>query len=515
MVRERQNTQHATPNMQHAMTTKTAPVSDSCVLRVDRRLLARLRFWTASIAVLLGMLTISPQADATCRCGSGTTEVCILLDTTSSMDLWIGTIKEQIYRMISALEGSSERLRVGAVIYRTAEGPEFVTRKIDLSEERKPLLGFIKDAKAVGGGFEAVGEGLEAAINGMGWSMGARKLIILVGDEGTEQGKPDVDREIDGRCLALARLAKSRGIAVSAITCSETAWRYWQLSHSDEWQIRKRDLGEARAKEEFQLPIFQEIAREGGGLAVPTKDTKELLKWLLVIASGAPDMSKDEVKKFLEWDPAADAKPAGRAPMLAQLRYKGEWSTPRNFEALRAALGRKVRLDFDSAVEVVPAEDRALAGRPLVYLTGHGAVALDPAEKGALKRYLERGGLLWADACCGRAEFDASIRKFMAELFPEGRLAPLAADHPLYRSGYAIDKVRYAEKPRTAGTAFAGKPPRLEGLTIGKRLAVVYSPDSLGCGWAEYPLGRPCVLADEDALKLSINILLYALTGAQ
>jgi predicted nuclease of restriction endonuclease-like (RecB) superfamily len=408
------------------------------MLHVDRRTRNRWRLPIASAAIVASLLAICYSARATCRCGSGSTEVCIVLDTTSSMDLMIGTVKEQLYRVLAALEGSAERLRVGAVVYRTAEGPEYVVRKVDLSEDRKPLTEFIRDAKAVGGGFEAVGEGLEAAINGMSWTKGARKLIILVGDEGPEQGKPDVDQAIDERCRALSRLAKSRGIAVSAITCSDTAWRYWQLSHSDEWQIRKRDLGEARAKEEFQLPIFQEIAKEGGGLAVPSKDTKELLKWLLVIASGASDMTKEEVKKFLEWEPAAGAKAAGRAPMLAQLRYSGEWTTARNFEALRTALGQKVRLDFDSAVEVVAAEDRELAGRPLVYLTGHGEIKLGAAEKTALKRYLELGGLLWADACCGRAEFDASLRKLVGELFPDNKLAPLGADHAIYRSGYAV-----------------------------------------------------------------------------
>jgi len=447
-------------------------------------------------------------AGGSCRCGSGTTEICILLDTTSSMDIWIGTVKEQLYRMVAALEGSAETLRVGAVIYRTSEGPEYVTRKLDLSEDRKPLLQFIKDAKAIGGGYEAVSEGLEAAINGMSWTKGARKLIILVGDEGPKE-------DLEERCRALARLAKSRGIATSAITCSDTAWRYWNWVHAEEWKQRKAQLGEARAIEEFQLPIFQAIAKEGGGLGVPSKDTKELLRWLLVIASGAPDMSREEVKKFMEWEPGAPDRLAGRAPMITQLRYAGEWTTPRNFEALRAALGQKVRLDFDSAVEVAAAGDRELAGRPLVYLTGHGAIALDPAEQGALRRYLERGGLLWADACCGRKEFDAAFRKLAAEIFPEGKLAPLAADHPLYRSGYAIDAVRFAQRPRTAGTTFAARPARLEGLYLGKRLAVVYSPDSLGCGWASYPLGRPCQLADEDALKLSINILLYALTGTR
>jgi hypothetical protein len=159
--------------------------------------------------------------------------------------------------------------------------------------------------------------------------------------------------------------------------------------------------------------------------------------------------------------------------------------------------------------------DRKLAERPLLYLSGHGKIVLSSPEKDNLRRYLEGGGTLWADCCCGRAEFDASLRALLAELFPKGRLEALPADHPLWRSGYQIGKLRFADRPRTRDTTFSEKPARLEGLKVGERLAVIYSPDSLGCGWATYPLGRPCRLHDEDALKLSVNILLYALTGAK
>jgi hypothetical protein len=121
--------------------------------------------------------------------------------------------------------------------------------------------------------------------------------------------------------------------------------------------------------------------------------------------------------------------------------------------------------------------------------------------------------MLWADACCGRPEFDAGVRKLLAELFPGAALAPLPPDHAVFRCGYAIDKVRYCERPRTVGSPMTPRAARLEGLVLKGRLAAIYSPDSLGCGWGSSPIGRPCQLADEDALKLSMNVLLYALTG--
>jgi hypothetical protein len=423
------------------------------------------------------------------------------------MHVMIGTVKEQLYRLIAALEGGAEHLRVGAVIYRSPEAPEYVTRIHQLTEDRAALAEWVKKAKVRGGGYEAVEKGLERAITEMAWTKGARKVIILVGDEGPS-------RENRERCLRLARLAKSRGIAVNAVTCSMTAWSYWQLTNSEEWKRRYARLGE-KAKREFELPIFQQIAREGGGVSVPSWRTRDLLKWLLTIASGRQDPEKVDVEEFMAWDPAKGNAAAGRNPMLAQLRYRGGWNTPRNFEALREALGRKVRLDFDSAREVVAAREAELRGRPLVYLTGHGEIGLSAAGKTALKKYLDDGGTLWADCCCGRKEFDAAIRELVGELFPGGKLAPLPADHAVYRSGYAIGTVRWAERPRTVGTTFVEKPPALEGLTSGGRLVVIYSPNSLGCGWASYPLGAPCVLEDGDAIRLSINVLLYALTAGR
>lgn len=458
----------------------------------------------AALALLLALAAPGRRAAATCRCDAGDLEVVLVLDTTSSMHVMIGTVKEQLYRLMAALEGGAERLRLGAVLYRTPEADGYVVKTLPLTEDRQAVAAWIREARAQGGGYEAVEKGLEAAVEQMEWSKGARKVILLVGDEGPH---PD-NRE---KCLQLARLAASRGIAVHAVTCSLTAWSYWQLANPEEWKALYARQGE-KAKEEFQLPVFKEIAAAGKGLSVSGKDTRELLKWLLVLAAGEADPEKVDLDRVLAWQAASAAAPAGRAPMLAQLRHGGEWETPRNFEALRAALGRKVRLEFDSAREAVAATDRKLAERPLLYLCGHTRIVLSAPEKEGLRRYLEGGGTLWADCCCARREFDESLRALLVELFPRGRLEALPAEHPLWRSGYEIGKVRRADRPRKRDTAFSEAAPRLEGLKLGGRLAVIYSPTSLGCGWAAYPLGRPCQLHDEDALKLSINILLYALT---
>ena len=54
--------------------------------------------------------------------------------------------------------------------------------------------------------------------------------------------------------------------------------------------------------------------------------------------------------------------------------------------------------------------------------------------------------------------------------------------------------------------------PELHGLTIDGRLAVVYSPYALGCGWDGHECHECRGLVPADASRLGANIILYALT---
>ena len=54
--------------------------------------------------------------------------------------------------------------------------------------------------------------------------------------------------------------------------------------------------------------------------------------------------------------------------------------------------------------------------------------------------------------------------------------------------------------------------PELWGITVNGRLAVVYSPYSLGCGWDGHECNECRGVEDEDARRLGANIILYALT---
>jgi hypothetical protein len=458
---------------------------------------------------LVTALFAASSIDATCRCGAGDLELVFVMDATGSMGPVIGTVKAQAARIIEILESQVESLRVGGVAFRTRDDAEMaVPSTRDLTANRAELASWLKTLTAQAGGEEAVDDGLDAAISQMSWTAKARKVVVLIGDEGPTGAAQD-------RLVALATQAAARGIVVHTITQSDTAWLYhlnW-LRNTDPAAaeaVMERYGSLEKLKTTFRLPIFEKVANAGKGRAVGTADTREIVKWLLAFALGydeddqdppevpAPSTQSIETHRLPEHD--------GRAH-IGWVRYAGEWQTPRSFDGLVRHLGSLVRIDIDEQPVVVRLSDEGLWRYPILYLSGHGPVQLSAEERDGLKRYVASGGLLWADSCCGKPLFDRTLRDELAKAFPGVRLAPLDRGHPLFDIGHAIDSVRYSTAHRK--NEYTKQPPIVHGLEIG-RGAVLYTPHSLGAGWKTFASGMSCMMHDDDALKLSENILLYA-----
>jgi hypothetical protein len=132
---------------------------------------------------------------------------------------------------------------------------------------------------------------------------------------------------------------------------------------------------------------------------------------------------------------------------------------------------------------------------PILFVSGHSALAYAPVEKKNLRAYVERGGTIVAEACCGSAEFDRSYKAAMAEVFveQEQNLNPLSNDHPIWT-------VKHRLHPG---------PHRLWGIQFGGRTAVIYSSTSLSCYWnqAHRDRSNPAVI---QAVKLGQNLVEYA-----
>ncbi|MCX7804730.1 MAG: DUF4159 domain-containing protein [Planctomycetota bacterium] len=482
-------------------------------------------FFLAAILATFAQSSLG-RAEASCRCCGGELELVIVLDVTGSMQHMIGTLKAQLAKILTVLRGRLGKLRVGIVTYKAHEASGQglpVVETLPLTSDIAKAAEFLQKSKAVGGGFEAVELGMEAAISGdMGWTKGARKVLILVGDEPCPPQR-------EALCVRLAAEAAEKGIAVNTVTASETAWRYYAMLNEADWKRMLEREGE-RAKTGFRMPLFVEMADKGRGIAVSSNGSRELVMWLLAFGLGlGPGREKElDLDAYFRWtepdgetagdtDRSRGRKSSGGAgvlppgrPLVGWVRHGGYWNVPHDFECLLRGLKSKVETGFDTGAEAVYPREADLARFPILYMSGHGPLSLPEGEVSALASHVRRGGFLFAEACCGDADFDVSFRQFAERAFGAGSLRRLPPGHPVFRCGYDIRKVRFDSRPRVG--EFREVEPELSGVELEGRLAVVYSARDLGCCWMTLPLGLPCQHHDEDGLALTVNILLHALT---
>ncbi len=178
--------------------------------------------------------------------------------------------------------------------------------------------------------------------------------------------------------------------------------------------------------------------------------------------------------------------------LIQKLRWSDddEWNPDRNDVAHLVAhiddqLGQPVAwqvVDFDA-----PLEDWLAA--PILYFHGHEFPEWDVTQRDKLRAYVEQGGLLFAEACCSRAEFRAGFEQFAANTFPETPLRVLGPDHAVYRVRHELE------------------PYDLRGVDFGCRTSVLFSPHDLSCLWEQ---GDVPILS-EYAFQLGTNIAAYAI----
>jgi len=207
---------------------------------------------------------------------------------------------------------------------------------------------------------------------------------------------------------------------------------------------------------------------------------------------------------------------SGPAPrgafILAQVKHGGDWEPDtRSTPGLLQFMSGSVNLDVASDKTPVALTNPDLFDYAALYLVGHFPLAFAPEEEDRLKLYLERGGFLFAESCCGNEPFDKSFRELVAKLLPEHELQRLPAGHPVFSTGFPIEQVVYKKAVLEKNPHL--KEPWLEAITIEGRIAVIYSKFSLGCAWENHPCHGCKGLQRDDALKLGTNVILYGLTN--
>lgn len=195
---------------------------------------------------------------------------------------------------------------------------------------------------------------------------------------------------------------------------------------------------------------------------------------------------------------------------FAQIVHGGDWDpNPSAIYRLQKYLSENTTLNFEFGRVNVRLDDPDIFEYPFVYMLGHRAFSFSSAEIATLRKYLLEGGVLFAEACCGRSEFDIAFRREIKRVLPEYSLRPLDSDHPIYSINYKIENVNLTP---FAQDLLSDKRPLLEAITIDDRIAVIYSPLSISNGWEgiEHPFSLGYMSA--DSIRLGINIILYIMT---
>lgn len=204
---------------------------------------------------------------------------------------------------------------------------------------------------------------------------------------------------------------------------------------------------------------------------------------------------------------------------IAQLKHSGDWNAaPNALKHLLFALNDAVGVTASTQARSFFPSDERLFDYPLIAMHGRQKFEWNAQEVERMRTFLERGGLLFADSCCGAKSFDQSFRAACKELFPANPLAPVPNAHLVFSDSLAHDARRLRRRltdPPTANKAATSRiveqETQLEGVEIDGRYVILYSPHDLSCA-LERPAAQSCDgYVPADAVKLATNIVLYAL----
>lgn len=158
----------------------------------------------------------------------------------------------------------------------------------------------------------------------------------------------------------------------------------------------------------------------------------------------------------------------------------------------------------------IDSEVGLLLQSPLVYLNGHGPMPFvtNPGEllgthEKILQKYVQEGGFLFAEACCGDPEFAKSFESLLARIFPGGQLKKLPPEHAIWTMFPGVSPADF---------------PDLMYLDRGCRTVAVFSPSPLAGYWEERRYmpkeARNPKNRGEKAFCLARNVIAYA-TGLE
>jgi hypothetical protein len=229
------------------------------------------------------------------------------------------------------------------------------------------------------------------------------------------------------------------------------------------------------------------------------------LAMIIVVLARADSTNGPENKPAASTVVVPDPQQVGGEPegvvRVANLIYAGTKSSKCFSDHFLTRAEQDSTISTSRRFHAVKLSDNELFEFPLVIMTGEGDFELLDSERQNLRRFVERGGFLLASAGCSSPDWDRSFRAEMAKLFPDHPLTEIPMTHPIFHTVYDVTELH----------GLHSTPRPLEGISIGDRLAVLYSVDGLND--TAHTTGCCCCGGNEitNDEQINVNILAYAL----
>lgn len=240
---------------------------------------------------------------------------------------------------------------------------------------------------------------------------------------------------------------------------------------------------------------------------------------VLAYATNRELVPKYEVPRVLSGAFSSDDFPRGTI-YVANLRHPGGCNAaPRALGNLLEAAAREMNLPTSSEQRTINITDPALFDHHMVFMHGRNTFQLTPAEREQLRTYVERGGMVFANAICASRPFEKSFRREMGLLFPDNPLEAVPNTDSLLTDAYGgfdLARVKRLDPQQRRGdgpmkVVPRSVPPDLEGIRMDNRWGVVFSRYDVSCALEKANSLECQGYVREDAARIGLNVLLYSL----
>jgi hypothetical protein len=159
---------------------------------------------------------------------------------------------------------------------------------------------------------------------------------------------------------------------------------------------------------------------------------------------------------------------------------------------------------------IVPLGSEDLFRYPLVFVTGHLPVRFTEAERRTIRRYVDRGGMLFVDD--HNHDIDGAFHRTASEEITRtlGPLVPLPKDHALYRCFFRFPDGAPNTSHELNGWGDNLVHEHLFAVMRGDRIGVLYSNKDYSSEWGYHPDNKRFMSVDNT--RFGVNVVIYALT---